>query len=167
MQQVVLNPSSARTSKTESLQTPDEMQNYVPQPSVSKISCAATTPTATIEPNHIRFPSPTPPFRPHPSPLPPYSHPSFRRTRYRPLSLSPLSSPLTAVPLRNAISSSHNHPPPDFSDLVATPSYAFHLSACDYCLRDYWGARPKQVGITWPFELPPLSGGERGLTWLS
>jgi hypothetical protein len=26
--------------------------------------------------------------------------------------------------------------------------------------------RPKQVGITWPFELPPLSGGERGLMWL-
>ena len=77
MQQVVLNPSSARTSKTESLQIPDEMQNYVLQPSVLKISCAATTPTATIEPNRIRFPSPTPPFRlilppSHPTP----THPS-------------------------------------------------------------------------------------------
>jgi hypothetical protein len=56
------------------------------------------------------------------------------------------------------------HLPTDISDLVAKPLLAVIPFHCDMLFQGYRGARSKQAGIVWPFELPPLSGGEKGLT---
>ena len=128
MQQVTSNPSSVRTLKIEFLLIPDKMQNYTLQLNTSKISCMATTPMATIEPN-LTPESPSslstlPVFLPLPLPPP---HFFF----ILPMILPPLfslslfhSSPPVAAPPQNAISFSHTHPPPNISGFVTTPSHA-------------------------------------------
>lgn len=121
-------------------------------------------------PSHPPLPSP-PCLLPSPSPSPPPSA-SFHQLCHCPL----LSHPSPSIsypqpPCSNAPSQCDT-----LSLLPYLPHYQYFRShcytyiCCLMCMTQfsgcYWGAHSKQVGITWPLELPLLSGGEGGLTWL-
>jgi hypothetical protein len=128
MQQVVSNPSSARTLTKESSRTQDVTWRFVRQRTPSKPYCATTTFETLNECNlthhtHSPLPLPSSPVPPVFSP-PPSQHPSGDTTT-APFSSFPLLLHYYAVaPPRNAILFSFALsylPPSDISDLVATP----------------------------------------------
>ena len=69
-----------------------------------------------------------------------------------------------AIPILHSIFSS-TPPSPAHADFVANLLLS-HLIPYQIFLGHYWEVCPQQAGIAWPIELPPLSGGEMGLSQL-
>jgi hypothetical protein len=128
MQQVVSNPSLARTLTKESSQTQDVTQKFVQQWTPSKPYCATTTFKTLNECNltrhtHSPLPLPSSPAPPVFSP-PPSQHPSGNTATAPFFSFPPLLHYYAVAPPRNAILFSFALsylPPSDILDLVATP----------------------------------------------